>query len=253
MRFPILLVFLLSMSFSQAQLTDPAVSISVEPTLGHRIMNFKSKALPSFKDSINKADVWRDAISANFMISYATSRYSRIFFGLQFQNFGYTRSRKNLKFMDTIHEDIGIVNDLSQTGSNDVEYIYRYQYLGLPVMLSSKLNIKRMKTSKMYFMFGGSLNILINHDIRTKLIGFSARGKKVFILDGKEDEPSRFNASLQMGLRLENPILDKNTFIFIQPDIYLPILRANKSDMKAQLYAFGLQIGVVLKLDKDKA
>lgn len=252
MRFPFLLLCLLSVSLSQAQLTDPAVSISVEPTLGHRIMNFKSRALPSFKDSINKADKWRDAISANFMLSYSTSRYSRIFFGLQFQNFGFSRYRNNLKFLDTIHPEIGLVNDLSQTGSNDVEYIHRYQYLGLPVLFSSRLNVKKMKTSKLYLMFGGAINILINHDIKTKLIGFSARGGKVFILDGKENEASRFNASLQMGLRLENPVLDKNTFVFIQPGIYLPILRANRSDMQAQLYAFGLQVGVVLKLEKDK-
>ena len=252
MRLALFVLFFTSLQ-AYAQLTDPIVSFSLEPTLGYRIMGFKSKALPPFKDSINKADKWRDAISGSFTLSYSTSRYSRIYFGLQFLNFGFTRERKNLKFKDTIHPEIGIVNDLSQTGSNDVEYNYRYQYLGFPVLFSSKLNIRKMKTSKLYFMFGGSLCVLINHDIHTRLIGFSARGKKVFNLNGDEDKPTLFNANLQMGMRLENPILDKNTFIFVQPNLYLPILAANRSDMKAQLYAFSVQVGIALKLEKDKS
>lgn len=155
--------------------------------------------------------------------------------------------------MDTIHPQIGIVNDLSQTGSNDVEYNYRYQYIGIPFLFSSKLRIRKMKTSRLHFMFGGAVSGLINHDIKVKLIGFSAFGKKEFRLDGDEDEPIRFNASLQFGFRLENPLFDENTFIFVQPDLFLPLIASNRSDMRAQLYGLGLQVGCMINLEKDKA
>ena len=68
-----------------------------------------------------------------------------------------------------------------------------------------------------------------------------------------KNEAGLFNANIQFGLRLENPIINKNTFIFVQPELYLPILKANYSDEKAQLYHFGLQIGMMYLLEKDKA
>ena len=250
-----LFTFLLAFIFSSAyaQLSNPALSFSVEPGVGNRGMNFKSKVSSAYKDSINKADIWRQSLSASAMLSYSTSRYSRIFTGVQFLNFGFTRMRYNLKFMDTIHPDIGIVNDLSQTGSNDVAYVYRYQYLAFPFMFASKLKVKKLKSSTLHFMMGGSLCVLLNHDIKTKLIGFSAKGEKQFKLKDKENEAGLFNANIQFGLRLENPIINKNTFIFVQPELYLPILKANYSDEKAQLYHFGLQIGMMYLLEKDKA
>lgn len=246
-----LLVFCMTSAY--AQLSNPALSFSVEPGLGNRGMNFKSKVPSAYKDSINKADVWRQSLSASAMLSYSTSRYSRIFTGIQFLNFGFTRMRYNLKFMDTIHPDIGIVNDLSQTGSNDVAYVYRYQYLAFPFLFSSKLKVKKLKSSTLHFMMGGSLCVLLNHDIKTKLIGFSAKGEKQFRLKDKDNEAGSFNANIQFGMRLENPIINKNTLIFVQPELYLPILKANYSDQKAQLYHFGLQIGLMYLLENDKA
>ena len=246
-----ILTFCLTSAY--AQLSNPALSFSVEPGVGNRGMNFKSKVPSAYKDSINKADIWRESLSASAMLSYSTSRYSRIFTGIQFLNFGFTRMRYNLKFKDTIHPDIGIVNDLSQTGSNDVAYVYRYQYLAFPFMFASKLKVKKLKASTLHFMMGGSLCVLLNHDIKTKLIGFSAKGEKQFRLKDKDNQAGLFNANIQFGLRLENPVINKNTFIFVQPELYLPILKANYSDQKAQLYHFGLQIGMMYLLEKDKA
>ncbi|MCC6818084.1 MAG: hypothetical protein IT245_04235 [Bacteroidia bacterium] len=245
-----LTLFVLPCSF--AQLRNPALSFSVEPTISNRIMSFKSRYPKTFKDSINKADKYRDALSFNLHLSFSTSKNSRIFVGLHFLNLGFTRMKYNLKFKDTIHSEIGIVNDLSQTGSNDVEYNHRYQYIGLPFMFSSRLHIKKLKTSQLHFMFGGSVVGLVNHDIKVRLIGFSAFGKKEYKLSGDENEPIRFNANLQIGLRLENPLFDEHTFIFVQPDLYLPIISANRSDMKAQLYAFGLQVGCMFRLENDR-
>lgn len=237
----------------QAQLKDPAISFSIEPTLSNRIMTYKRSVTTQFKDSINKMDRWRDAIGGQIMVSFSTSRTSNIFFGLQFQNFGYTRRRENLRFLDTIHPQIGVMNDLSQTGGNYVDFNVRYQYIALPFLISKRIELKNMKESKLQFLFGGSISTLINHDIFAQLRGFSTQNGKEFDLSDEEAEAGRFNANLQLGLRLENPLYGKNTFVFVQPNIYLPVLKANYGFQRAQLYVFSLQLGIMMKLKEDKA
>lgn len=253
MKYSILILLAFLNSYSYAQLRDPAISFSAEPFASNRVMNFKSKTPKNYRDSINAADGWRQSLGFNVMFSYSTSKYSRIFFGLQFQDFGFVRTKNSLKFMDTIHPEIGIVNDLSQTGSNDVRFIYRYQYLVMPFMFSSKLRIKKLKSSTLHFNFGASVGALLRHDIKAKLVGFSAYGKKVHNLKDEGNDAALFTACLQSGFRLENPVYGDDILIFVQPELILPILKANYSKERAQLYTIGLQLGFMFKLDDDKA
>ncbi|HEY1047383.1 MAG TPA: hypothetical protein VGF79_13135 [Bacteroidia bacterium] len=244
---------LLSIVETKAQLKDPTISFSVQPTLGNRLMTFRSNVSSRVKDSINSMDRMRDALGAQIMVSFSTSQSARIHFGLQFQNFGYTRRRENYRFLDTIHPEIGVMNDLSQTGGNYADFNFRYHYIAIPFLFSKEIKSKSVKESKMQFLIGGSIAALVNHDIKAQLRGFSTKDGKDFRLKDEDNQAGRFNANLQISFRLENPLYGKNTFIFVQPDLFVPILKANYSSMRAQLYAFGLQVGVMFKLDKDKA
>lgn len=244
---------LFSVIETKAQLKDPAISFSVQPTIGNRLMTFRSNVSSRIKDSINSMDRMRDAIGAQIMISFSTSQTARVHFGLQFQNFGFTRRRENYRFLDTIHPEIGVMNDLSQTGGNYADFNFRYHYVAIPFLFSKEIKSKNVKESKMQFLIGGSIGALINHDIKAQLRGFSTKEGKEFRLKDEGNQAGRFNANLQISFRLENPLYGKNTFIFVQPDLFVPVLKANYSNMRAQLYALGLQVGVMLKLDKDKA
>lgn len=221
--------------------------VSISPTIGNTINTYTFNPGSYYKDSLRKLDRWRSAIGASAIYALELQNKNKLMVGLQFQNFGFTRKRENYKFLDTLHPEIGQMFDMSQTGSNYINFNYRYQYLTIPVLYSTRISGRSMKSSTIHWMIGGSVATLINHDIRAVLHGFSARGKKVFILNDGNDNPARFNINLQTGFRLENLISGKNTYIFVQPTLYLPILNANYGIERHHLYALSCEVGFIFK------
>lgn len=237
----------------KAQFKDPGYSIAVEPTFGTRIAIYKGSFSDSYKDSLQKADRYRDAIGASFLVSFKTGKKQRIYTGLQFHNFGFTRKKENIRFMDTIHPQIGIMNDLSQTGGAHVDFNYRFMYLSLPVLFSRQISGKKMTATTIHLIWGGSVSVLLKHDIRAVLRGFSTRGgDKVHPLTNEAAEAQRINANLHAGFRLENLLFGKDTWIFAQPEIYLPAFTANGSSERYRLLAAGIQVGIYYQPVKDK-
>jgi len=195
----------------------------------------------------------RYSIGLSAAMSFTSSRNTGIRFGLEYMDAGFRRVREDLRFLDTIHPNIGIVRDLSQTGGAYAEFNYSYKYMQIPFLFTKNLELRSLIESKLHFFAGGSISVLLKHQMITKLRGFSTREGKDFKWEGVENEPQRFNFNLHTGFRLENPVYGKNTFIYLQPGLYFPILNANRSYEKAHLYAFSLQLGVMVRLDKDKA
>ena len=226
---------------------------NVTPTLGNRIISYKENVTQQFKDSIKKGDTWRKSISAGIGYNLILSKKTRLIIGLQYQNFGFKRVKENLKFRDTIHPEIGRINDLSQTGSNYVDFNYRYHYLAIPALLNYQFHANKTKTTTINWLIGGSIAGLLKHDVRAVLRGFSAYGEKVFILKNSNEQAALLNVNLQTGLRLENLIYAKNTWIFVQPMLYVPILTANYGKERHHLFSIGVEIGLAFKIDKDKA
>ncbi len=236
-----------------AQLKDAMISVAVVPTMGNRVMVYKTEVNEAYKDSISKADRWRDALGASLMMSLKTSEKGRLFVGLQFHNFGFTRRKENIRFQDTIHPDIGVRFDLVQTGETYVDFNYRYQYLSIPFLFSWQLSGKKKKSLSLHALFGGSLSGRLKHDIRAVLYGFTMRGNKnEFILKDQGSEPAMFNANLHFALRVENLVYGKHTYIFAQPTFYMPLLVANYSAQRHQLYAIGVEVGLMFRLTKEK-
>jgi hypothetical protein len=251
----ILICILLSLNTLdvKSQLKDPALSVSVMPTVSNRLMSFKTNVSNNYKDSINRIDGYRDAISAAVMLSYSVDKYTRIHFGLQYLNLGFTRKKENLRFLDTIHPQIGIMSDLSQTGESYVDFNYRFHYITLPFLVDKQIVNKSMKASTLHFILGASISALLKHDINAQFHGFSLKGgEKSKVLDASNQEAGRLNGNFQVGFRLENLVYGEKTFVFVQPNLFIPVLKANYSKERAQLYALGLQVGLMFKLEKDK-
>lgn len=230
-------------------------SLSIEPTIGNRIISYKGNYPQSFKDSIKKADRSRDAISMAFMVSTKFKSNNRFYIGLQFQNFGFTRKKDNLHFLDTIHPDIGIMNDLSQTGGAYVDFNYRYAYLAIPMLFSTQISSKKKPNTLVHFIYGGSIAALLKHDVRAVLHGFSTRGnQKIYTLKNPGENVDRINVNLHAGLRIENMLYNKSTWVFVQPEIFVPTLNANSSNERHHLWAIGLQVGIyyVPQFKEDK-
>lgn len=248
---PLILLYLGLLFMSKqlkAQLKDPAWSIAVQPTYGNRFMVYKGNFSDRYKDSVGKADRGRDAIGAVFTVSFKTAKRQRLYTGLQFHNFGFTRKKDNLRFLDTIHPGIGIVNDLSQTGGAYVDFNYRYMYLSLPVLFSWQLSGKKLTNTSIHLIYGLSVSALVHHDIRAVLHGFSTRGgQKIYPLNNSNGEPERINAIFQGGFRIENLLYGKETMVFIQPELIVPVMNANRSSERHRLWALGLQVGICYK------
>ncbi|MES2616441.1 MAG: outer membrane beta-barrel protein [Bacteroidota bacterium] len=226
--------------------------LSIMPTAGNAITSYKNNISDNYKDSLNKLDRWRPSIGASLLFGFEMRNKDFFQIGLQYHNFGFTRKRENYRFLDTL-PGIGIMFDKSQTGGNYINFNYRYQYLSIPFLYSKHLKAKQFKSSSFHWTIGGSLSGLINHDIRAVLHGFSAYGKKVFIIDNEVDNPSFFNINFQTGFRLENLLDNKRTYIFVQPTLYIPAFSANYSKERHHLYSLALEVGIVIKPEKAKA
>lgn len=109
-----------------------------------------------------------------------------------------------------------------------------------------------MKSTSIHWTGGGSVAMLVNHDIRAVLNGFTKNGKDVFILDDPNDNPARININLQTGFRLENQLYGKNTLIFVQPTFYLPLFSANYATERHHLYSITCEVGIILKPSEVK-
>ena len=242
---PLITLFLTSISgYTQSSLLIN-YSLSVEPTIGNRLISYKGNYPQTFKDSIKKADRSRDAFSVAFMLSTKYKSKNRFYIGLQFQNFGFTRKKDNLNFLDTIHPEIGIMNDLSQTGGAYVDFNYRYAYLAIPILFSQQISSKKKTSTIVHFIYGGSISALLKHDIRAVLHGFSTRGnQKVYTLKNPSENVDRINVNLHAGLRIENMLYNKSTWVFVQPEVFVPTLNANSGSERHHLWAIGLQVGV---------
>ena len=233
---------------AEAQLREPAWSLSVQATYGNRFMVYKGNFSDRYKDSLGKADRGRDAIGGAFTVSFQAGKRQRLYTGLQFHNFGFTRKKENLRFLDTIHPGIGIVNDLSQTGGAYVDFNYRYMYLSLPLLFSWQLSGKKLPNTSIHLIYGLSVSALVHHDIRAVLHGFSTRGgQKIYPLNNSSGEPERINAILQGGFRIENALYGKETMVFVQPELFVPAMTANRSSERHRLWAAAIQIGICYK------
>lgn len=234
----------------------PSYSFFVEPTLGNRFITYKGNYPQAFKDSLQRADRGRDALSAGFTVSTKFKSNKRFYIGLQVQNLGFTRRKENLRFLDTIHPEIGIMNDLSQTGGAYVDFNYRYIYLAVPILFSNQISSKKKPNTLVHLIYGGSVGVLLKHDVRAVLHGFSTRGnQKVYNLKNASENVDRINLNLHAGFRIENMLYNKSTWVFVQPELFLPTLNANSSNERHHLWALGIQFGIyyVPQFKEDKS
>lgn len=228
-------------------------SFSLQPVISGAWIGFKNELPAEKKDSIRKAGTIRTALGFSVLISSEYRKNKRLYTGLQFQNFGFSRIRENLKFLDTIDPRIGIVNDLSQTGGAYVNFQYRYKYLAIPLLFSDLISDPKKKETRLHILYGTSVSALLSHDIRAVLHGFSTRGGvKEHILDNSRDEPGRFNMNLHGGFRIETRISGESIYGFAQPEIILPVFPANQGAERHRLWVAGMQVGIFYITGQNK-
>jgi hypothetical protein len=222
---------------------------SVQPTVANRIMLYSSVNQKN-KDSFSKVDQSRITLGANALFTLPINKDLSLMTGLKFQSMGFTRRKENIRFLDTIHPSIGIRADQVDVGPAWVDFRYQYYYLSIPFLFTQEINTSnRGKTSSFHWVAGGAISGLIKRDINAKFFGFSfGKDKKVSITEN-DWQPALINANLQAGFRYENLIYGKQTSIFVQPNLIVPVLLADYGVNKHLLYGVGLEIGIVHSFD----
>lgn len=248
MKLKVLLLFfvLFYIRFSHAQ---TRLFFSVQPTIANRIMLYSSDN-KSNKDSFSKVDRYRVTLAANALFTIPINKDLSLLTGLKFQSMGFTRRKENIKFLDTIHPSIGIRADQVDVGPAWVDFRYQYYYLSLPFLFTQEINSSNKgKSGSFHWVAGGAISGLIKRDINAKFFGFSfGKDKKVSITEN-DWQPALINANLQAGFRYENLIYSKQTSIYVQPNLIVPVLLADYGINKHLLYGVGLEIGIVHSLD----
>lgn len=222
---------------------------SVQPTISNRIMLYSDKNKAN-KDSFSKVDRYRVTLAANALISIPINNDLSLLTGLKFQSLGFTRRKENIKFLDTIHPSIGIRADQVDVGPSWVDFRYQYYYLSIPFLFTKEINTSnRGKSGSFHWVAGGSISGLIKRDINAKFFGFSLGNDKKVSVTENDWQPALINAHLQAGFRYENLIYGKQTSIYLQPNLIVPVLLADYGVNKHLLYGVGLEIGIVHTID----
>jgi len=234
------------------------ISVFAMPMVASRFLTVKSVpdgyqgSSANFEDSLSTADFPKLALGGGVGLSFYKDVYSRFEIGLRYSDQGFIREKADLGFGELIHEEIGPVKDLSQTGSpKDVHFYYRFQYLQIPIMYHfAPYAVKQSNKFDFYMTTGISANILMNHTVKAKYQGWTAYGKEKENISKHKYDPAPANLNLHFGFRLHYNV-DSRTEVLISPALGMSVLNANNGNERYRLWDLSVPIGFVYKLGKD--
>lgn len=234
------------------------LSVFAMPMFGSRFMTIKGTPEDyngnsgEYKDSIQQADFPKLALGGGVGLSFYRDVYTRLEVGLRYSDQGFTRGKYDLGFGQMIHPEIGPVKDLSQTGSpKDVHFVYRYQYLHIPVMYHfAPYSVKKFGSFDFYMSAGVSANILLNHTVKAKYQGWTAYGKEEQNITNHDYKPAPANINLHFGFRLHYNI-DDRTELLLSPALGMGILNANDGNERPRLIDLSIPIGFTYRLSEN--
>ncbi len=156
-------------------------------------------------DSLSKQDAGRLGLSFGVNVNFNLNRKWILQTGLVYVDKGFERTRKDLQYGDLVHPSIGYIYDLSSTGSpKNAVFTYKFQYLTIPVIFNKLLPVsKRLRDLDFLFSFGVSADILVKHNFKAVMEGFSVNGSNQFNITETGMHPRGFNATLMLGGRVE--------------------------------------------------
>lgn len=238
------------------------LQITGGPSIGNRYTKARNNnpvvPFPGYKinyreldDSLDQHDSYRAGFDLSFNMLFST--YSRVYFsiGAGYRNTGYRRHFEGLKFRDSI-QYMGSIDVLSDNGSKDITFNYRYHYIDIPCLLhySLKKREDQYEDENYFISFGLAPNFLIRDNFRARLFGFSIneqvefKGKDIYTVT------KPFNLDLLLGGRFQGPI-DENWKFCLNPMIHAPMMSQTTSGSGIDLrtWTVSLNAGLIYKLN----
>ncbi len=215
-----------------------------------RMPSWIEGSLPAYSDSLRKADGMR--MGLNFGVHYlkTLNKNKAIRIGLQLSDYGFRRVRNSLGFGDSIHPEVGLVADFSQTGPRDVYYDVRYQMLEVPFSWVWNTDFRDRKREIQLHITGGfAPSYLFRHETIVRLRGFTTRdGIFNYRVSNTGYNARAFNLALTGGMRLDYA-MDRRIHLLASPNIRIPLLAAaTRPYERHRPWQFGIETGIIVRL-----
>ncbi len=210
--------------------------------------HFIQSDVQSAEDSLKNLSAFRATLQAGARIQIKAGKNWMIQTGMGYQRNSSRFERTNLQFHDSIHPTIGRIDDLSQAATKSAIYRYNFDYLEIPLNFQYRINVsKGASVYTPYVVLGIQNQILLTHQLRVDLKGFTVQGENIFKVDESGWTAADYKALLNLGARFELN-MSKDTWVVIQPEFKLPLLGSTTSDPKVAHGSFATWFGIARKI-----
>ena len=218
----------------------------IKPIVG---VNFSNRILTSAytarKDSLDKSDRMKAFPTAGIQFLFEKKPGREFYFGIDYCDNGFSRTRLNYQFLDTVHPDLGQIFDLSQGAQKNAVFTYHFKYLEIPVGCNFQFT-PRHKMNQYTGWFNISLipQFLIKHNLGIFLEGFSIDGINKFTNKTSAYTAAKTNCVLQSGSRFDIN-LKGNIWVTTDALFRLHLLNSAESSLETlRLYSLSAILGI---------
>jgi hypothetical protein len=216
----------------------------------NRMPSWVKGSLPAYSDSLRRADGIRMGLNfgAHYLITINKNKAIRI--GVQLSDYGFRRIRNNLGFGDSIHPEVGLVADFSQTGPRDVYYDVRYRMLEVPFSWVWNTDFRdRKREIQIHLTAGFAPSYLFRHETIVRLRGFTTRdGIFNYHVSNTGYNARRFNLAMTGGMRMDYA-MDRRIHLLVSPNLRIPLLAAaTRPFERHRPWQFGIETGIIVRL-----
>lgn len=195
-------------------------------------------------DSMKSISQFRATFQGGVRVNLKAGRNWKFQTGIGYARNSSRFERTGLQFHDTIHAEIGRIEDLSQAATKTVIYKYNFDYVEIPLNFMYQLHVQKGSSFYTpYILLGVQNQLLMKHFMHVDLKGFSAQGKQAFDIEKTGWNGAEYKMQLNLGARFEIK-MDKSMSISIQPELKIPVMASAESNPSVSHGAFGLWLGL---------
>lgn len=240
MKFRIQLLFISLLLGSQAQAQQ-----TIEAGLGP-LFNYHFIRSDRFEDadSLKSMAAFRATFQGGVRVNLKAGRNWKFQTGIGYARNSSRFERSGLKFHDTIHSEIGRIEDLSQAATKTVIYKYNFDYIEIPLNFMYQIHIQKGSSFYTPFVLVGVQNqLLMKHMLHVDLKGFSAKGEQSFDIEKTGWNSAEYKMQLNLGARFEFK-MDKSYSLSVQPEIKIPLMASAEGNPNVHHGAMGIWLGL---------
>lgn len=246
----LLLLVILCINFALSSRGQSGIDILLSPNMTfHSLHHGKKIHTASEFDSLKS--IHHSHFNTGFELTYVHNINRDLLFqvGLRFNSTGFRKEVTNLQFHDSIHRDIGRIEDLSEAVSKDVLLKYNVSYLEIPLRVNYRVSSESQLYQYGIYLSGGIIaQYRVADYVNIDLTGFSVDGETQFRRKNSYVSYRNFNAGPAIGVRAVYRI-SKDLWVMAKPEFFIPVGSVANDDIRYRLYQFSGNVGLNYTID----